>query len=74
MRVCSVEHRDVTVVDSLAVKFVDFVGDELGFVVTRVTGVTNDFFAVAFIAPKVLIWAIKVVANHRIGGLQNVVG
>ena len=55
-------------------KFVDFVGDELGFVVTRVTGVTNDFFAVAFIAPEVLIWAIKVVANYRIGGLQNVVG
>ena len=41
---------------------------------TRVTGVTNNLFAVAFVAPKVFIWPVKVVADYRVGCLENVVG
>ena len=55
-------------------QFVDLVGDELRFVVTRVAGVTDDLVAVTLGRPKVLVWAIEVVRNHRVGGLQNVVG
>jgi len=43
----SIEHCDVAVVGAFAVQFVDFVGDELGFVVCRVAGEADDLFAVS---------------------------
>ncbi|CAB4616460.1 unannotated protein [freshwater metagenome] len=41
---------------------------------TRVTGVANNLFAVAFVAPKILVWSIKVVTDYRVRCLENVVG
>ena len=70
----SVEHGDVAVVGAGAVQIADFVSDELGFVVGRVAGVANDFVAVAAVCPEVFVWAIEVVADDRVGGVENVLG
>ena len=52
----------------------DFVCDELGLVVGRVAGVANDFVAVAAVCPEVLVWAIEVIADDRVGRAKNVLG
>ena len=70
----SVEHGNVAVVGAGAVQIADFVGYELGFVVGRVAGVANDFVAVAAVCPEVFVWAIEVVADNRVGGVENVLG
>ena len=52
----------------------DFVCDELGFVVGRIAGVTDDFVAVAAVCPEIFVWAIEVITNDGVGRAQNVLG
>ena len=72
LRVGAIHDRDVAIVGALAVQFVDLVGDELSLVVSRITGETDDLFAVARVGPEVFVWAIEVVRNHRVGSAQDV--
>ena len=61
LSVGSVEHRNVSVVCAIAVLLVDFVGDELRFVMCRVAGVANQLVASAAVGEQVFVWAVKVV-------------
>ena len=74
LRVGSVENRNVAVVVAIAVCLVDFVGDELGFVVSRIAGVANQLVSRAFVGEQVLVWPVKVVRNDRVCCIENVLG
>ena len=57
----SVEHRNIGVVCAVAVLLVDFVGDELRFVMCRVAGVANQLVASTAVGEQVFVGAVKVV-------------
>ena len=72
LRVGTVEHRDIPVLEPRAVQFGDLVRDELRFVVLAVPGEADDLVAVADGREQFLVFAVEVVRNDRVGRAQNV--
>ena len=70
-----VEHRHVAGPgDALVGELVDLLGDEPGLVALVVADVPDDLGAVAGLAPEPLGLAALVVADHRVGGVEDRLG
>src|SRR5690606_30212275 len=74
LRVGAVEDRHLGVRHPGATQRLGLVCDELGLIVLRIAGEPDDLLAVAAVRPELLVFAIEVVADHGIGGREDVLG
>ena len=72
LRIGAVEHGHLAVGQAGAVQRFDLVGDELGLVVLRVAGETDDLVSGAEVGPELLVLAVEVVADDGVGRGQDV--
>ena len=72
--VSTIKNRHIRVGEALGAQRDHLVGNKLCLIVGAIAGETHDLVPGANFGEKVLCFPVKIVANHGVGGVQNVLG